>query len=379
MFNSKTRRKNHNLKAIVVGVLVAALMGSYIVPAQFTFADEGAEPIEVVADVPSNDVDAGSTEETGITEETGGESTGSGEETGSVEDTSGIDTEEGETGNVDPEAGVDTENGEEEEIITEDEELLESDDIIFAPVEVLQVIIDTEGTEEAVLYNTDTYEEEIEAETFVDVDDLTDEGLLNDGYELVNILINNEIVEEDITDDYKFFVPTAGLSIEFQYALASPLVETFIVTFKSGEGSANDDIVYEGLTAIPAGTPILDIAPTFSPIPGFKFTGWDKTGNVTGNMTITALWAPVATPHDWKNALKNMSWTIPGDAMRLTFNNVSLNGHTYLDYVYIRIDDNGNAYLYFLAWTDNKRFEDEDSQSFMDYAGIRGKIVVKYN
>ncbi|MCL2491655.1 MAG: SHIRT domain-containing protein, partial [Coriobacteriia bacterium] len=164
-------------------------------------------------------------------------------------------------------------------------------------------------------------------------------------------------------------------------AATEEIGETWTVTFEAGNNSTNNDRVVEN---VPDGTLVQSIAPTFSPKPGYRFNRWSPTVNattrVTDDMTYTAQWVIYNDSHNWSSALSVMAlqsgWSLPADSVLLEFDNVSLNGQTFLDYVYFSVDNEGNVSLFFLAYSQNKNFI--HSASYMSYAGLAGVPVATW-
>ncbi|MCL2491358.1 MAG: InlB B-repeat-containing protein [Coriobacteriia bacterium] len=178
-------------------------------------------------------------------------------------------------------------------------------------------------------------------------------------------------------------------SAEIGIVPAGDILTGWDVTFNVGTGGVGSNHVFNNVAD---GTNLNMIKPSIAPKPGYTFTGWSPaigpSDLVTSDRTFTALWTYTTPAHDWmgngttsQGALRyfenTYGWTIPGDAMLLTFNNVSQNGHTFLDYVYMVISDEGDVSLYFLAFSDNKRFD--DASSYMTYAGFPGTVIGVYN
>ena len=165
------------------------------------------------------------------------------------------------------------------------------------------------------------------------------------------------------------------------------LGDTWTVTFNAGTQAVGGNVVRSNVAD---GTLLVDITPVMTPKPGYVFSGWSPAGGtpayngstpVTQDMTYTALYTAQVLggkyTRDWPAALAIMGWSPPANAMRLLFDDVSINGHTILDYVYLVIDESGNATLYFLCASNNKQFE--VAGSYMNYAGITGTVVGRYD
>jgi uncharacterized repeat protein (TIGR02543 family) len=153
--------------------------------------------------------------------------------------------------------------------------------------------------------------------------------------------------------------------------------DTWTVTFNPGTGSYNDPVS----VTVPEGTLINNIAPNFFAKPGWEFNGWSptwtETDTVTANREFTAQWIAVPSEAGWANALNQMSWIIPAEAIQLKFTYSSINDHTFINHVYLETDDEGNAFLYFLASSDSKSFE--HPSSYFSYAGLSSTIIDSYD
>ncbi|MCL2757523.1 MAG: hypothetical protein FWD43_05545, partial [Coriobacteriia bacterium] len=168
--------------------------------------------------------------------------------------------------------------------------------------------------------------------------------------------------------------PIALYTIVFDFGAGSNLAPLVIQVFENGKTIG--DFLSEG---VPTGP----VAPKSSI---YTFTGWSPSWNltdtITSSMVFVAQWTqsiPNTSGHGWNTVLGTanfQNYSIPGNAIELTFEGVSSSGQTTLDHAYMIVNDDGSLTLLFLAWSSSKDFN--NSGSFMDYAGIKGTMKAYY-
>ena len=344
MLDLRTHGKTYHFRRILVLILAVALMFTYVLPIQSVFAEDDlagptieeqgggeppADPEPPVVTVDSEDQ---------------GDSAGYTEPGYPVESLDPVDSE-------DPalEDPADLEEPADEEAI-EDEEALEEDDEIEMPaVTFCKVMEDgtyiTVSAEEGVLPAGTT----MNAVKFdsPELENILSEKAAEEGLELVDYL-SYDITLYDA--DGNEIQPNGEVEVMiYNHALVS------------GEG---DLFMYHAHDAIEDMEKIADGA---------------ITATVENFSNFTVIAGERAKTHNWDTVLGTsnfQNYDIPANAQMLEFNDVSNNGHTYLDFVFLVISDEGDVTLIFLSWSDNKRFD--APSSYMRYAGISGTRVAHY-